>query len=74
VELHTEYTLRYFPVPLDFDKMSRRFIAVDIGRAENAHVFRRGHAGDVVRFTALSIFGIAWDGASTSLNLLKRSR
>jgi hypothetical protein len=30
VELHTEYTLRYFPVPLDFDKMSRRFIAVDI--------------------------------------------
>jgi hypothetical protein len=30
VELHTEYTLRYFPVPLDLDKMSRRFITVDI--------------------------------------------
>ena len=30
VELHTERTLRYFPVPLNFDKMSRRFIAVDI--------------------------------------------
>ncbi len=30
VELHTEQTLRYFPVPLDFDKMSRRFIAVEI--------------------------------------------
>jgi hypothetical protein len=30
VELHTEYTLRYFPVPLDFDKMTRRFITVDI--------------------------------------------
>jgi Uncharacterised nucleotidyltransferase len=30
VELHTEQTLRYFPVPLDFDKMSRRFIVVEI--------------------------------------------
>jgi SAM-dependent methyltransferase len=30
VEVHTEHTLRYFPVPLDFDKMSRRFIVVDI--------------------------------------------
>jgi hypothetical protein len=30
VELHTEYTLRYFPVPLDFGKMSCRFITVDI--------------------------------------------
>jgi hypothetical protein len=30
VELHTEQTLRYFPVPLDFDKMSRRFITVEI--------------------------------------------
>jgi hypothetical protein len=29
VELHTEHTLRYFPVPLDFDKMSRRFITVE---------------------------------------------
>jgi hypothetical protein len=30
VELHTEQTLRYFPVPLDLDKMSRRFITVEI--------------------------------------------
>jgi len=30
VELHTELTLRYFPVRLDFDKLSRRFITVDI--------------------------------------------
>ena len=30
VEVHTEYTLRYFPVPLDFDKMSGRFITVEI--------------------------------------------
>jgi hypothetical protein len=30
VELHTEQTLRYFPVPLDFDKLSRRFITVEI--------------------------------------------
>ena len=30
VELHTEQTLRYFPVPLDFDKLSRRFIEVEI--------------------------------------------
>jgi len=30
VELHTEQTLRYFPVPLDFDRMSRRFIVVEI--------------------------------------------
>jgi SAM-dependent methyltransferase len=30
VELHTEQTLRYFPVPLDFDKMSRRFITLEI--------------------------------------------
>jgi hypothetical protein len=30
VELHTERTLRYFPVPLDFDKMSRRFLTVEI--------------------------------------------
>jgi len=30
VELHTERTLRYFPVPLDLDKLSRRFITVDI--------------------------------------------
>jgi len=30
VELHTEQTLRYFPVPLDFDNMSRRFITVEI--------------------------------------------
>jgi hypothetical protein len=30
VELHTERTLRYFPAPLDFDKMSRRFLTVEI--------------------------------------------
>ena len=30
VELHTEQTLRYFPVPLDFDKLSRRLITVEI--------------------------------------------
>jgi hypothetical protein len=30
VELHTEQTLRYFPGPLDLDKMSRRFITVEI--------------------------------------------
>jgi hypothetical protein len=30
VELHTEQTLRYFPVPLDVDKMSRRLITVEI--------------------------------------------
>jgi putative nucleotidyltransferase-like protein len=28
IELHTERTLRYFPVPLDFEKMSRRLIDV----------------------------------------------
>lgn len=28
VELHTERTLRYFPVPLSFEKMSRRLITV----------------------------------------------
>jgi hypothetical protein len=30
VELHTERTLRYFPVPLNFEKMSRRLIAVEL--------------------------------------------
>jgi hypothetical protein len=30
VELHTERTLRYFPAPLDVDKLSRRFISVEI--------------------------------------------
>jgi hypothetical protein len=30
VELHTERTLRYFPTPLDFDKLSRRFLTVEI--------------------------------------------
>ena len=30
VELHTEQTLRYFPVPLDFDEMSGRLITVEI--------------------------------------------
>jgi hypothetical protein len=30
VELHTERTLRYFPVPLDFEKMSRRLITVEM--------------------------------------------
>jgi hypothetical protein len=30
VELHTEQTLRYFPVPLDFNNMSRRLITVEI--------------------------------------------
>jgi len=30
VELHTERTLRYFPVPLNFEKMSRRLISVDL--------------------------------------------
>lgn len=30
VELHTERTLRYFPVPLDFEKMSRRMITVEL--------------------------------------------
>ena len=30
VELHTERTLRYFPVPLNFEKMSRRLISVEL--------------------------------------------
>jgi hypothetical protein len=30
VELHTERTLRYFPVPLNFEKMSQRLIAVEL--------------------------------------------
>jgi hypothetical protein len=30
VELHTERTLRYFPVPLDFEKMSKRLISVEL--------------------------------------------
>jgi putative nucleotidyltransferase-like protein len=30
VELHTERTLRYFPTPLDLDKVSGRFITVEI--------------------------------------------
>ena len=30
IELHTERTLRYFPVPLDFEKMSRRLITVQL--------------------------------------------
>jgi hypothetical protein len=30
VEFHTERTLRYFPVPLNFEKMSRRLIAVEL--------------------------------------------
>jgi hypothetical protein len=30
VELHTEQTLRYFPVPLDFEKLSRRLITIEI--------------------------------------------
>jgi SAM-dependent methyltransferase len=30
VELHTERTLRYFPVPLDYEKMSGRLIAVEL--------------------------------------------
>jgi hypothetical protein len=30
VELHTERTLRYFPVPLNFEKMSRRLIPVEL--------------------------------------------
>ena len=38
VELHTERTLRYFPVPLDLDKLSRRFITVDIA-GRQMHTF-----------------------------------
>jgi Uncharacterised nucleotidyltransferase len=30
VELHTERTLRYFPVPLNFEKMNRRLITVEL--------------------------------------------
>lgn len=30
VELHTERTLRYFPVPLNFEMMSRRLITVEL--------------------------------------------
>ena len=30
VELHTERTLRYFPVPLNFEKLSRRLITVEL--------------------------------------------
>jgi len=30
VELHSERTLRYFPVPLNFDEMSRRLIPVEL--------------------------------------------
>jgi len=30
VELHTERTLRYFPVPLNFEEMSRRLIPVEL--------------------------------------------
>ena len=30
VELHTERTLRYFPVPLNFEKMSQRLIVVEL--------------------------------------------
>jgi hypothetical protein len=30
VELHTERTLRYFPIPLNFEKMSRRLISVEL--------------------------------------------
>ena len=30
VELHTERTMRYFPVPLDFEKMSGRLITVEL--------------------------------------------
>jgi Uncharacterised nucleotidyltransferase len=30
VELHTERTLRYFPVPLNFEKMSRRLVSVEL--------------------------------------------
>jgi hypothetical protein len=30
VELHTERTLRYFPVPLNFEKMSQRLVAVEL--------------------------------------------
>ena len=30
VELHTERTLRYFPVPLNFERMSRRLITVEL--------------------------------------------
>jgi hypothetical protein len=37
VELHTERTLRYFPVPLDIEDMGRRLIAVEIaGRTIHA--------------------------------------
>lgn len=31
VELHTERTLRYFPVPLDLEGMSRRLISLELG-------------------------------------------
>ena len=30
VELHTERTLRYFPIPLDFDKLKQRLLTVEI--------------------------------------------
>lgn len=30
IELHTEGTLRHFPVPLDFEKMGRRLITVEL--------------------------------------------
>ena len=30
LELHTERTLRYFPIPLNFNKMSRRLITMDL--------------------------------------------
>jgi len=30
IELHTECTLRYFPVPLDFEKMNQRLITVEL--------------------------------------------
>lgn len=30
IELHTERTLRYFPVPLDFEKMSQRLITLEL--------------------------------------------
>jgi hypothetical protein len=31
VELHTEHTLRYLPVPLDWEGLSRRLISVSLG-------------------------------------------
>jgi len=73
VELHTEQTLRYFPVPLDFDNMSRRFIAVEIA-GRKMRTFSIEDTLVMLCVHGTKHFWIAWRGLWMWRNLSPRSR